>query len=107
MTVTVHFIHNGSTHTVEAPAGKSLMLAALEGGVDGIAADCGGMLSCATCHVYVPDIWAAKLEPMTEDEDSMLDFAAAPRRPGSRLSCQLKLTDELSGLTVDVPDTQY
>jgi 2Fe-2S ferredoxin len=110
--VTVHFVAHPSakgadTATVSVPAGKSLMQAAQSGGVDGVAADCGGSLTCATCHVMVRDPWLDRLPAMGPEEDGMLDFAAAPRQPNSRLACQITLTDALDGLVVDLPATQY
>jgi 2Fe-2S ferredoxin len=83
------------------------MQAAVKGDVEAIVGECGGTLTCATCHVYVREEFAAKIDPLTSDEDSMLDFAASPRKAGSRLSCQIKLTEALEGLTVDLPATQY
>jgi ferredoxin, 2Fe-2S len=93
--------------TIEAQAGASLMKAAIAADIEGVAADCGGTLSCATCHVMVRAPWADQLPPMTDDEDSMLDYAASPREANSRLSCQLVLTDELDGMEIDLPATQY
>jgi len=87
--------------------GRSLMRAAVDAGVDGIAADCGGCLSCATCHVYVADAWRGRLPPPSGDELSMLEMTAAERRPGSRLSCQITLNAALDGLVVTLPTTQY
>jgi ferredoxin, 2Fe-2S len=111
-TLTVHFIErraDGSTfdHTVMASAGQSLMRAALAAGIDGIAADCGGSLVCATCHVWVDTAWSDRLPPPTPQEIAMLEFTAAPRRPDSRLSCQIPLDASLAGLTVQLPPTQY
>jgi ferredoxin, 2Fe-2S len=111
-TITVHFIEHradGSTvdHTVEASAGQSLMRAALAAGIDGIAADCGGSLVCATCHVWVDAAWSDRLAPPTPQESAMLEFTAAPRRPDSRLSCQIPLDASLAGLEVQLPPTQY
>ena len=92
---------------IEAGAGVSVMKAAIAADIEGVAADCGGTLSCATCHVMVRAPWADQLPPMTDDEDSMLDYAASPREGNSRLSCQLVLTDELDGMEIDLPATQY
>jgi 2Fe-2S ferredoxin len=83
------------------------MKAALAAGIDGIAADCGGCLTCATCHVYVSDEWLARLPEPGRDELSMLEMTASERRPGSRLSCQIALDDTLDGLTAELPPTQY
>ena len=87
--------------------GSSLMKVAVDAGVSGIAADCGGTLTCATCHVYVDPAWADKLPAPATDESDMLDFAAAPVQPESRLSCQIVLTPELDGLVVTLPANQY
>lgn len=92
---------------VSASVGQSVMRAAVDAAVDGIAADCGGVLVCATCHVYVPSDWAPRLPPPSDDERSMLDFTAAPRRDGSRLCCQLIVDASLEGLTLELPETQY
>jgi ferredoxin, 2Fe-2S len=83
------------------------MEAAVEANVPGIAADCGGLLTCATCHVYVREDWLDRLPPISDDEASMLAFTASPRQPRSRLSCQLVLSESLDGLVVELPPTQY
>lgn len=87
--------------------GTSLMHAAVDAGIDGIAADCGGSLTCATCHVYVQEPWLERLPAPSEDEDAMLDLTASARQPNSRLSCQLVITDALDGLSVELPPSQY
>jgi ferredoxin, 2Fe-2S len=76
-------------------------------GIDGIAADCGGCLSCATCHVYVQADWSGRIAPPSRDEAAMLEMTAAPRQPHSRLSCQIVLDASLDGLVVRLPATQY
>ena len=93
--------------TIECKTGQSLMQAAVAANVAGIEADCGGLLTCGTCHVYVREPWAGQLPPPGPDELGMLGFTAAPHRPNSRLSCQIQLTEALDGLTVDLPDTQH
>lgn len=98
---------DGSRIEIDAPAGRSLMRAATDAGVEGIAADCGGVLSCATCHVYVDAAWSDRLAPPSADEEAMLELTSAERRPTSRLSCQIPLTATLDGLTVHLPPTQY
>jgi ferredoxin, 2Fe-2S len=98
---------DGSRIELQARSGRSLMRAAVDAGVDEIAADCGGSLSCATCHVYVADDWAPRLAPPSADERDMLDMTAAERRPGSRLSCQIVLDDRLDGLVAALPPNQY
>lgn len=96
----------GSTTEVQASAGLSVMQAAVTNGLPGIAADCGGAASCATCHVYVDPTWLDRLSNPSEDEEAMLDCTASERRPNSRLSCQIPLSDELDGLVVMLPDRQ-
>ncbi len=95
----------GTSRTIEAPAGDSVMETAVRNGVPGIVAECGGQLSCATCHVYVDEDDLADLPAMEEMEDEMLWGAACERTDRSRLSCQLKLTDGMS-LHVTTPETQ-
>ena len=83
------------------------MAAAVAAGVDGIAADCGGLLTCATCHVHVCRPFDAQLLPPDAEELGMLAFTATPRLPNSRLSCQIDLDQSMDGLTVDLPPRQY
>lgn len=98
--------HAGTETVVDAPAGFSVMEAAIENNVAGIDADCGGCLSCATCHVFVEDEWLAKLPPREDDELDMLDCTAEDSTDNSRLSCQIKITDELDGIRVRMPEHQ-
>ena len=107
ITVTLVSPATGAERTIEAQPGQSLMQAAIAANAPGIEGDCGGLLTCATCHVYVREPWLQQLPPMVADEDNMLDFAAAERRANSRLSCQIELTPELNGLVVDLPASQY
>lgn len=103
----VHFIQpNGTEKVVDAPVGWSMMEAATKNGVSGIVADCGGACTCATCHVYVDPDWFAKLPPRSDTEEAMLEFAIDPEA-NSRLSCQIELSDELDGITVKVPKSQF
>lgn len=97
---------DGSTHGLEAPEGVSVMAAATGAGLPGIVAECGGSAMCATCHVYVDEAWVARLPVPLANELEMLECTAAERRPTSRLSCQIKLTAELQGLVVHLPDRQ-
>jgi 2Fe-2S ferredoxin len=83
------------------------MQAAVAANVRGIEADCGGLVTCATCHVYVREPFAGRLPPPAADELGMLEFTAAARKANSRLSCQIALAPDLDGLTVDLPDTQH
>jgi 2Fe-2S ferredoxin len=97
--------HDGTKHEVVATEGISVMENAIQNGVPGIDADCGGQCSCATCHVYVAKDWFGKLPPIGDMEESMLDLNPE-RHDTSRLSCQLPFTLELDGLTVDLPEFQ-
>lgn len=94
---------DGSTITAEVPEGQNLMEAAVANNVPRVVGECGGSLSCATCHVYVAPDWAAKTGDVGEFEDAMLDVAEAERQATSRLSCQIKMTADLDGLTLIVP----
>ena len=96
----------GDREDVEDTAGTTVKDAAIEHGVDGIVAECGGNAMCATCHVYVDEAWAGALPERTEVEDELLDSTASPRRDTSRLSCQLRMSDELDGLVVALPEQQ-
>jgi len=97
--------HNGTAHDVDGEVGSTVMEAAIRNAVPGIEAECGGALACATCHVYVREDWFEKTGGPSEMEEDMLDFAYEVR-PTSRLSCQIKISDELDGLTVDIPERQ-
>jgi 2Fe-2S ferredoxin len=77
----------------------------VKNGIAGVVAQCGGACSCATCHVYVDEIWVQRLPPPTSIETDMLECAWEPR-PNSRLSCQVVLNDSLNGLRVHVPERQ-
>jgi ferredoxin, 2Fe-2S len=96
----------GERKEVEATVGESVMRAAIDNGVDGIAAECGGCLSCATCHAYVGEEWVDRLTPPTEEEQVMVE-CAIDVRPNSRLTCQIQVTDALDGLVVEIPASQY
>jgi len=97
--------HTGTSHVVDAKSGQTAMEAAIGNMVPGIVAECGGACSCATCHVYVDEAWTDQVGGPSEMEEDMLDFAFDVR-PTSRLSCQIKLTDELDGLVLHVPEEQ-
>ncbi|MCA6119804.1 (2Fe-2S)-binding protein [Bradyrhizobium sp. WSM 1738] len=103
----ITFIHPDSRRQqIEAGDGESAMQAATRNDVSGILAECGGNAMCATCHVYVDEDWLSRLPPMGDDEDALLDGAAAERRANSRLSCQIKLDADLDGLVLNLPDRQ-
>jgi 2Fe-2S ferredoxin len=97
--------HGGKKHTVDAPLGTTVMENAIRNGVPGIVAECGGACSCATCHVHVDEAWKEKVGPPSPMEEDMLDFAFDVK-PTSRLSCQIKVTEELDGLVVHTPAEQ-
>lgn len=95
----------GAARVVEATTGQSVMEAAVGDMVPGIVGECGGCCSCATCHVYVDEAWYGRLAPPDELEQGMLEGAIEPG-PRSRLSCQIKVTEDLDGLTVRIPAGQ-
>lgn len=100
--VNITFIEpDGTEKHVEAEAGFSLMEAATRNGVQGIAAECGGQCSCATCHVYVEDDYIEKVGAPEGDEEDMLDFSEN-RRPNSRLGCQVEIVEGFEGMIVRV-----
>jgi 2Fe-2S ferredoxin len=96
---------DGAERIVDVKAGLSLMEGAINNSVNGIEADCGGVCACATCHVYVDADWVEAAGPRTDIEEAMLDLANEVR-DNSRLSCQLKVTDDMDGLTVSIPENQ-
>ncbi len=96
---------DGTEHQVEAPAGGSVMRAAIDNLVPGIDADCGGECSCATCHVIVDPAWADKVGEPSDMEESMLSLAPETSDT-SRLSCQIEISDSLDGLVVRLPEFQ-
>jgi len=96
---------DGTSYDIDAENGSTVMENAIRNSVPGIEAECGGACACATCHVYVDEGWTGIVgEPESMEED-MLDFAFDVR-PNSRLSCQIKVRDELDGLIVRVPERQ-
>ena len=104
--VKVRFIqHDGSEVDVEGEVGTSIMQTARDNLVRGIIGDCGGNCSCATCHGYVDPAWIDKLKPQSEDEALMLD-GAMNLEGNSRLTCQIKLTQELDGIVIRLPISQ-
>ena len=103
----VRFIsHDGYEQDVHVASGTSLMHAAVDNGVPGILAECGGACSCATCHCYVDEAWLGRLPEAGEVEAQMLDFVT-DAEPTSRLSCQITVDDTLDGLVVRLPASQF
>ena len=97
---------NGKEHVVDVKNGLSVMEGAVKNNIPGIDADCGGACACATCHVYVDQAWLDKTGSKSAMEESMLDFAENVE-PNSRLSCQIKVSDDLDGLVVRMPQSQH
>lgn len=104
---TVNFLtHDGQERIVEAEAGSSLMQAAVDNGIDEILAECGGACSCATCHCYIDPAWANRLEAADDTEKQLVECALNPNE-FSRLSCQVTVTEELDGIVVNLPESQF
>jgi ferredoxin, 2Fe-2S len=104
--VKITFIDSEDTsRTVDAEVGATVMETAIKNGVPGIEAECGGACACATCHVYVDEAWRSKTGEASPMEEDMLDFGYDVR-PSSRLSCQIKVSDDLDGLVVRTPARQ-
>lgn len=97
---------DGSPQGFEAPSGVSVMQAATGFGVPGLLAECGGSALCATCHVYVDAAWVDRLPAPDAHEQDLLEGTASERRPTSRLSCQIRLTDAMQGLVLHLPERQ-
>ncbi|WP_378949367.1 2Fe-2S iron-sulfur cluster-binding protein [Paracoccus sp. R86501] len=97
---------DGTRTDVDAREGTSVMHAAVTHDVDGIVGECGGAMMCATCHCYVDADWQDRTGPRAEGEDDMLEGAASELTDRSRLSCQIKLTPDLNGLVVHLPEDQ-
>ena len=104
--VKITFIDSGgTTRTVEGEVGSTVMETAIKNGVPEIEAECGGACACSTCHVYINETWREKVGEPSPMEEDMLDFAFEVR-PNSRLSCQIKVRDDLDGLAVSTPSRQ-
>jgi 2Fe-2S ferredoxin len=102
----ITFIDSGGiARTIDAEVGQTVMETAIKNDVPGIEAECGGACACATCHVYIEPEWQEKVGGPSPMEEDMLDFGFDVR-PNSRLSCQIKVSDELDGLVVRTPERQ-
>jgi 2Fe-2S ferredoxin len=97
---------NGTAHEIDLPVGSSLVEGAVQNDIPGIVAECGGSCMCSTCHVYVDEPFAADLPEKEEEEEEMLEEAAAELKETSRLSCQLRMTQEMDGIVVRMPESQ-
>jgi len=96
---------NGTEHVADVDSGMSVMEGAISNNIPGIEAECGGMCSCATCHVYVDPAWTGKTGKAADIEQGMLE-SALDLQENSRLSCQIEVGDELDGLVVRMPELQ-
>ena len=103
MTRIVFVQADGQERTVHAAPGRSVMQAATDAMVPGIAADCGGACTCATCHGYVDEAWVDRLPAASAEEWEMIDAGCLDVQPNSRLTCQIRLTEALDGLVVRMP----
>ncbi|PHS19363.1 MAG: ferredoxin [Blastopirellula sp.] len=105
--ITFTFVNPDGTETaVQVAPGYSVMQAALANGINGVTAECNGSAACATCHAYFDESVTSALPEIKEHEDDMLDFAASPREAGSRLSCQILVSEALEGTRIRLPDAQ-
>lgn len=98
--------YEGESTELDLPIGHSLVEGAVQNDIDGIVAECGGSCMCATCHCYIDDAFLDKLPEMEEEEEEMLEDAASEVTPNSRLGCQIRMTAELDGLIVRLPEEQ-
>ena len=97
---------DGTETEIEAKEGDSVMHAAVANDVDGIIGECGGSMMCATCHCYVDEAWAERTGDQHDGESDLLDCAASEVKPTSRLSCQIRMREDLDGLVVHLPESQ-
>ena len=106
MPMVTYVASSGSSRTIDVPSGTSVMQAALNHRVEGILGECGGSCMCATCHVYVDPSFLSRLPPAKDNEKFMLSIAAEGPETNSRLSCQIKMSEELDGIVVRLPGRQ-
>ena len=98
--------HDGATTEIDVAVGHSVMEGAVQNGVAGIDADCGGACACATCHVFIDPTWTDRIGSAEGQEDDMLDMVEN-RASNSRLSCQIEVSEALDGLIVRLPENQF
>ncbi|WP_127346453.1 2Fe-2S iron-sulfur cluster-binding protein [Pseudidiomarina mangrovi] len=106
MPTAIYIDANGNQFEAELEVGQNLMDGAVNNMIDGILGECGGVMSCATCHCYVDAAWQDKVPPASDHETDMLDMVIEPK-DNSRLSCQIEMTAELDGIVVHLPRAQY
>ena len=102
----IYIEHDGTKHSVDVDIGTSIMEGAVSNSIPGIDADCGGGGACATCMVFVDVDWKEKITPISDEEESMLDFHEY-KEENSRLGCQISVTEEFDGLKVRMPPSQH
>lgn len=105
MVSVTYITHEGAESVADVPVGHTLMEGAIQNGIDGIEAVCGGNCYCGTCRIYVANDWLDKLVPAGEEELAMIE-AAEDDAPNVRLSCQIPVTEELDGIRVTTPEFQ-
>ena len=107
MALVTYIEHNGTEHKVDVANGDSVMQGAINNAIEGIVAECGGGLACATGGCFVDAAWTDNIDAPSEGETQMLDFSPNGGSPGSRLSCQISINDKLDGLVVRLPASQF
>jgi 2Fe-2S ferredoxin len=106
MPIVTYVSSSGVSQQVDVPSGMSVMQAALNHRVEGILGECGGNCMCATCHVYIDASFLSRIPPAKDNEKFMLSIAAEGPESSSRLSCQIKMTEELDGIIIRLPGKQ-
>jgi len=106
MPIVLYTQPDGVEKSVDVPDGANLMEAAVQNDVDGIDGECGGAGMCATCHVYIDEAFLSKLTAADEAENEMLDNTSSEKKPNSRLSCQIMMSDDLEGIKIIIPKSQ-
>ncbi|MEM8593766.1 MAG: 2Fe-2S iron-sulfur cluster-binding protein [Pseudomonadota bacterium] len=103
----IKFINaDGTQHDIQANVGESVMQTAVDNGIDAILAECGGVCGCGTCHCYIDGAWLAKTGSVSAMEDMIMENVIE-RKDNSRLGCQITVTDEMDGMVVNLPESQY
>jgi 2Fe-2S ferredoxin len=106
MPLIFYVTHDENMFEADVPVGNNVMNGAVENMIDGILGECGGVMSCATCHCYVDEKWIDKTGKAEDMELDMIQALTDPK-PNSRLSCQIEVTEEMEGLIVHLPESQY
>jgi 2Fe-2S ferredoxin len=106
MPLIFYVTHDGNMYEADVAIGDSVMNGAVQNMIDGILGECGGVMSCGTCHCHIDAKWQGKIGEPDSTELIMLE-ASHNYEANSRLSCQLKVTAEMEGLTVHLPESQY